>query len=199
MKLNKVIITLMLLQALSIQAMYEEGFGYDWYDEPASPTSEYSDDEYQEASSQKQKPAYVVPEYDHVGRHAIHVAALSGNKDKIIELLNQGVDPNMIDHKTDDETIDYQASTPLMYAVSGAFQPRQTEEQRQHNYSSYIDVIKLLIDAGADLSQKNLAGKTAYDIAIQQLEPNPRRTTEMEVPEQFQADVLKELSVKKAL
>ncbi len=195
MKLNKVIITLMLLPALSLQAMQE--FGYDWYDEPASPGSEYSDDEYQEASSQKQKPAYVEPEYDHVGRYPIHTAALSGNKDKIIELLNQGVDPNMIDHKTDDETIDYQASTPLMYAVSGALQARQTDEQRQQNYNDYIEIIKLLITAGADLSQKNLDGKTAYDIAIQLLAPNPRRTAEMEVPQTFQADVLKELGTQK--
>ena len=74
-------------------------------------------------------------------------AALIANGTRVVKmLLKAGASPNI--------HWGAERCTPLGYAAQGC------------PFGPYLDILRMLIDAGADLNAKDTAGRTAYDMAV---------------------------------
>lgn len=84
----------------------------------------------------------------------------------------------LIEGKAEKNVQDFSGNTALHLIVSyskvsifecGNFHPALTLRiyTGKSNRSAYADIIKLLIENGADKNVKNIAGKTACDIAVE--------------------------------
>lgn len=83
------------------------------------------------------------------GKTPMMLAAMYGHKSVIETLINAGADPNL----GADEDLE-EGDTALMYVITSFFASNQAE------------IIKLLINRGADINARNQQGKTALSLAV---------------------------------
>ncbi len=82
-------------------------------------------------------------------------AAYKGNVSKVKELINRGVDPN---------TKVYKGHSPLSLAIlSGVTNINSTYSENQN--VNRLLLVRILIDAGADVKSKSLMGRTPLEFA----------------------------------
>ena len=85
---------------------------------------------------------YVKQDLDRAGRSALHYAALDGDSDRVIELIDEGSDVNLIDRAG--------GHTALHFAAQG---------QR-------ADAAQALLSAGAEVDARDRFGKTPLSMAL---------------------------------
>ncbi|SPO06055.1 uncharacterized protein DNG_08744 [Cephalotrichum gorgonifer] len=103
-------------------------------------------------------PAIKINAQDIYRNTALHLAASAGNSKMVLLLLNHRADPNICDPRelrADPNICGQGGYSPLMGAV----------QARSKSRDAKLEILKALLDAGADVSQKYWDGQTAADLA----------------------------------